>query len=438
MLKVSNTLRPLGTPVREAPASVGQRLLWFLDHYRASGAECNCPVVCRLDGPLDIARLRESVGELVARHEALRTTVERRGRQLWQVVHGPRDPEFEIVDLAGEHDPEQGVLNAVKDELRRRIDPVGFPVRATLWRTAELRHIFCLNVHHLATDAWSGAIQMRDLGILYERDTDRGRPLPPTGLQYADFTARQQEYFRGEAFKRDIRYWRENLAGAAFDSIPLVAPVASRRRNTAEARISISARDKGLLMSTARNCKTTLFSLLLALYFTTLYRMTGRSDLSVASLFANRLRPDVQNTVGFIANVVLLRSVVRPGASFRAIQQTIQGDLREAFVHQACPLHLLPAEITVRNGRRADETVFQMLPQALDHGRMGDVNVTMMAPEGLESRFDFEVTVLVKQEELAVIVLWNRNCLGHEWVSEFLREYRACVAALLSNPEWFV
>lgn len=415
---------------------MGQRLLWFLDHYRTSGAALNCPLVCRMDGPLDVERLRESIRRLVARHEALRTIVERRGRQLWQVAHEPPDSELEVFDLTGES--EQRVVRAVEDELRRRIDPAGFPVRASLWKTAEHRHMFCLNVHHLATDAWSGALQMRDLKALYELEAGSSGPLPPVGLQYADFTVRQEEYIRGEAFQRDLRYWRETLMGADYDSIPLAALSDSTERATSETRISISAHDTNLLMTTARNCKTTLFSLMLALYFTTVCRMTGKSDLSVASLFANRMRPDLQNTVGFIANLVVLRSVVRRGSSFRAILQSVQGNLREAFVHQACPLHLLSAELTVRGGRRADEAVFQMLPQALDRGRMGDVEVTMVAPEAIESRFEFEVTVLVEREELAVVVFWNRHRLEHEWVSEFLREYRSGVTAVLRDPDWFV
>jgi hypothetical protein len=62
----------------------------------------------------------------------------------------------------------------------------------------------------------------------------------------------------------------------------------------------------------------------------------------------------------------------------------------------------------------------------------------MVAPEAIESRFDFEVTVLVEQEQLAVLVFWNRLRLGHDWVSQFLKEYRAGVSAVLSNPDWIL
>ncbi|MDP9106903.1 MAG: condensation domain-containing protein, partial [Candidatus Eremiobacteraeota bacterium] len=218
--------------LRDVPASVGQRLLWFLDRYRAGGAALNCPLVCRLDGPLDVPRLRASIGLLVSRHEALRTTIERRGRLLRQVVHATPDPRLDVVDVSAEYDAEQSALRGVERELRTRIDPGGFPVRATLWKIAAYSHLFCLNVHHLASDAWSGWIQMRDVTSFYAAGAAPSDAAHQPALQYADFTARQDDYLRSAGFAQDLRYWREHLAGARFDTVPLAAADAARPRRT--------------------------------------------------------------------------------------------------------------------------------------------------------------------------------------------------------------
>ncbi|MDP9105523.1 MAG: condensation domain-containing protein, partial [Candidatus Eremiobacteraeota bacterium] len=204
-------------------------------------------------------------------------------------------------------------------------------------------------------------------------------------------------------------------------------------RRTARARVAVPAAEAALLRATARNCGTTLFGLMLALYFATVHRLTGESDLAIGSLFANRLRPELHNTVGFLANVVVLRTVLSPGATYGTVVRAVHEELREAFVHQQCPLHLLPGDVTARGGRRADETVFQMLPQPLDGGRMGDVGIAMVAPD-VESRFDFEATVMVEQGDLALMVLWNEARLSSDWVDRFLREYRASVSAVVRDP----
>src|ERR1700724_1089844 len=80
MLKMPGIVHSNQRLLREGPASVGQRQLWLLEHYRMVGAAMNCPFVLRLEGSLDVERLRWALTQLIARHEALRTTVARRGR----------------------------------------------------------------------------------------------------------------------------------------------------------------------------------------------------------------------------------------------------------------------------------------------------------------------------------------------------------------------
>ena len=212
--------------VREAPASLGQRLLWLLEQYRPGTATLNCPVVCQLDGPLDVARLRGAIAGLVARHEALRTTVERRGRRLWQVVHKDAPAPLELIDLAAASDAPAATVDALHRELCRPLAIDGFPVRATLWSTAPDRHLFCLNVHHVASDAWSGAIRP-DARSASAHCAGDGVTLPSSPSS-VDFTALQEAYVAGPAFERDLAYCgRAALADAGIDAVPL-APAAGR------------------------------------------------------------------------------------------------------------------------------------------------------------------------------------------------------------------
>lgn len=410
---------------REAPASVGQRLLWLLDRRRTGAEAMNCPVLCRFDGPLDVDRLRRAVRAVVARHEALRTTVERRGRRIWQVVHARADVDLSIVHVA-----ECDMQTEIARELRTRIDAEDSPVRATLWRMAPERHVFCLDVHHLASDAWSGAIQMRDLIAAYEQDC----ALLPPPSQYIDFTARQQEYFRGAQFERDVAYWRQRLRGGAYDVVPL-GPLRDCR-DTASARGTVDAETTAGLIDVARKGHTTFFAVMLSLCFATLHRMSGRTDISVASLFANRLDSAFSETAGFLANLLVLRCAAFRGTPFASLLHSVSAELRDAFVHQGAPLHLLPSELTARDGRRADEVVFQMLPRNLDRRRMGAVEVTMIAPDAIESRFELEATVIAEEDRRALLLFWNRARLDDGWAEEYLRQFGAIARSAAADPGW--
>ena len=56
------------------PLSFAQQRLWFLEYLQAGSGLFHMPAAMRLEGPLDIAALRQSLEEIVRRHETLRTT----------------------------------------------------------------------------------------------------------------------------------------------------------------------------------------------------------------------------------------------------------------------------------------------------------------------------------------------------------------------------
>jgi acyl carrier protein len=66
---------PLGRGSREGgvPLSFAQQRLWFIDQLQPGSTAYNIPFAVRLSGELDREALKWSVGEIVRRHEALRT-----------------------------------------------------------------------------------------------------------------------------------------------------------------------------------------------------------------------------------------------------------------------------------------------------------------------------------------------------------------------------
>ncbi|NEE36302.1 hypothetical protein G3M53_64170, partial [Streptomyces sp. SID7982] len=81
-------LRRAERPTRP-PLSPAQRRLWFLHGLDPADASYHIPIAVRLDGRLDTAALRESLADLTARHESLRTRVQDHEGEPCQAVLAP-------------------------------------------------------------------------------------------------------------------------------------------------------------------------------------------------------------------------------------------------------------------------------------------------------------------------------------------------------------
>ena len=347
-LPASGTTLPELVPARRpehVPLSAAQRRLWFLAELEGPSATYNIPFIMRLEGRLDIDALGAALGDVVGRHESLRTVFESIDGQPFQRVLAADTVRPSLT--VEEHEDEEGAL---EDWVGRPFDlAVEPPIRAHLLRRSNDGWLFALVVHHIAADGMSVAPLARDMSVAYAARSNGSEPewavLP---VQYADYALWQNSLLGTEEdedslLSRQLGYWRERLAGLPEE---LVLPTdrprpahTDHRGGTVE--LTFPATLRAELDELARASGVTLFMVLQSAVATLLSRMGAGEDLPLGTPVAGRSDSRLDDLIGFFVNTLVLRTDVSGDPSFTELLGRVREDALAAYSHQDVPFEAL-------------------------------------------------------------------------------------------------
>ena len=336
--------------------SFAQQRLWFLEQLRPGTAMFNIPDAVRLRGDLDVSALRVALSGIVARHESLRTAFPAlRGEPAPEILP-PAPVELPRIDLAAlpaEGKTRGGIRReechrVLASEGDRPLDLAGGKLlRVRLLILGADDHVVAFTIHHIASDAWSAGVFVRELGLLYaaaaKGHPDPASTLSPLPFQYADFAAWQRRYLSGETLERELAWWRERLAGAPpILELPADRPRPARSSDRGITRpVLLPALVADDLRGVARSLGATPFMVLFAAWLVVLKRLTGRDDLVVGTDVANRNREETEGIVGFFINQLALRVDLSGDPSFSELVSRVRKVALGAYAHQDVPFDAL-------------------------------------------------------------------------------------------------
>jgi hypothetical protein len=107
----------------------------------------------------------------------------------------------------------------------------------------------------------------------------------------------------------------------------------------------------------------------------------------------------------------------------------------ESFVHQAMPFHMLPTG-TLRSDSpmRADEVVFQVMADPVYSTSVGDLELEVLVPEGVGSRFDLELALVGKGDGYRAVLFTNPARVPEAMARDLLAGYAALLPTVARRP----
>ncbi len=431
------------TAAQSAPLSFSQQRLWFLDQYEPNSSVYNVASALRLEGRLDLEALKQSLNEIVRRHEALRTTFSIVEGEPQQVIVPSLSVSIPIVDLTGssESDKEDQARAVASNEALRPFDLRQGPLfRSMLVRLSSHHHILILAMHHIVSDGWSTGVLYRELSLLYQAFShSQPSPLPELPIQYADYAVWQREWLKGTELDRQLSYWKKQLAGAPpLLKLPTDHPrPAVQSYRGARGSIDLSKELTRGLKALSQREGVTLFMTLLAAFQTLLNRYSRLEDVVVGSPIANRNRTEIEGLIGFFVNTLVLRTDLSGDPSFRELLQRTRKIALEAYEHQDLPFEKLVEELKPERNL-SHSPLFQVMfvLQNAPGSSLKSEGLTVTR-EGIgaeTAKFDLTLSIREETAGLRVALQYCIDLFEESTIIAMLGHFQILLESIVSDP----
>ncbi|MFC3448276.1 non-ribosomal peptide synthase/polyketide synthase [Amycolatopsis speibonae] len=415
------------------PLSPAQQRLWFLYQLEGVTPTYNIPLAWRLHGELDADALRAAVGDVVERHETLRTVfVEQDGVVAQRILADARpDVVFaEAVDLPAQLSAEAGRGFALDEEL---------PIRVTVFAVSPREHVLLLVLHHVATDEGSQAPLMADLATAYESRLSGVAPQwTELSVQYADYALWQRELL-GSTASGHLDFWQEALA-----DLPEELALPSDRPRPAESShrgglvtFPIDAALTERLRDVAREHDVSMFMLAQAAVAALLHRLGAGDDIPLGAPSSGRTDERLEPLVGFFVNSLVLRTDLSGDPAFGDLLSRVRATDLAAFEHQDLPFERLVDAVNPERSL-ARHPLFQVMVVYLPESGDGLTLPGLRADQedfaqGI-AKFDLEFGFLETTDGISAAIEYSADLFDHTTAEAFARRLAAVLAQVAADP----
>ncbi|WP_075738662.1 non-ribosomal peptide synthetase [Streptomyces acidiscabies] len=370
------------------PLSAAQRRMWFLDRLDGQAQTYTIPVVLRMTGALDADALRDAFGDVVRRHEVLRTVI----------AEGPEGPHQVVVDMeprftvraCAPAEFEAGLMEAARTPfaLDRHL-----PVLAELFTDGEREHALLLLLHHIAGDGGSMRPLAGDLSTAYAaRRAGRAPDWAPLPVQYADYALWERELPADR-----VEFWTRTLAGAPDQiGLPTDRPrpaVASQRGGTVPFTVPAGLRVRAEELG--REQGASAFMVAHTVLAALLHRLGAGDDIVIGTPVEGRPDIALEDLVGLFAGTLVLRADASGDPTFAEFLDRVRAVDVAAYDHADVPFEQL---VEVLNPARSRDRhpLFQVMltmNQEAIAPTLAGLEVRLGEVPGDRAKFDLSLTL---------------------------------------------
>ncbi|UCH95078.1 MAG: amino acid adenylation domain-containing protein, partial [Candidatus Aminicenantes bacterium] len=440
------------------PMSPAQKRLYLLNQLDRQSVNYNMPLVMIVEGNPDRLKFENTFKKMLARHESLRTSFEMIDYELIQEVHEDMEFAIEYYDISEVEEEERSSLlegtrglaplpiepaAALINSFIRPFDLSQAPLlRVGLVKVKDQKHIFMMDMHHIITDGLSTGIFVKDFTAFY-----RGWELPELRVQYKDYSDWQNKQREKEkqSLEKQETYWMQQFQKdipvlqlkTSFPRPPLYSFKGDKHFLRIDEKLTTKARQLAL------ESNGTLNIFLLTVYYVLLLKYTGQEDIVVGMPISGRDHIELQDTIGFFANMLALRNRPEKNKTFENFLKEVTVNSLEAYENKDIQFEKLVHKLKIKRepGRHPlVETVFAFHHDEDITGTIQEIqkhDLKLIPYEFKEkiSHFDLMINPAEVSGSINLVIEYNTTLFKRSMIEEFAKHYIDILDQVVENKE---
>ena len=425
--------------VREAPVTEPQLEVWLSDQL---GEEASCSYnesfTLHMRGNVNEARFKEALQQVVARHDALRTSFSADGSfQRFAPELKLEIPTLDLTDLgSAERDArvQQMIRNDAHTPFRLNEGPL---VRAQLVRMEPQQRLLIFTSHHIVCDGWSTNVLLDELSKVYNGLNSGIACDLPAPMSFATYAKLQKDFLDSQEGAKVEKYWLEQFQQPA----PLLDLPTDRPRPSVKGfkgatyRRKISATSYSAIKKLGAKQKCTLFVTLLAGFQILLSRLSGQHDIVVGIPTAGQSLLEDGVLVGHCVNFIPLRGRLAQNATAAEYLSQMKQTVLDGYDHQNYTYGRLVRKLALRR----DPSRLPLTEVQFNLERVGDG----IRFDGFEAEadpnpksfvnFDLFLNVVESKDGLVLDCDYNAGLFDEETIARWLSHYEVVLEAMVAD-----
>ncbi len=415
----------------EFPISLNQERYVFSE--KVTGNFYALPVSFRINGLLEIDRLKKGISLLLNKHEMLRCSIKVNDQAKYTNIIDP-DIDFKLDMRSLKDANNEAICKEIEDYFFQKIDYTANElVKFQVLELSQNETIFTFSAHHTVADGVSIGVIIRDLSSFYNNVNIEtiGQLTAKEKVTYQEYCVSVDKQFSINS-AQSKNFWQVSLAGFPENSRLLMYDNIYAERDTGhgcfESVLSRAHHDE--VKSVAKSFGASTFSFYMSLFHIALSRMMSAN--SIVSVFQSSGRQKYESysdVVGVFSNALIFCTEIDETLSFKDYCKNINEKVSGLVENQGYPYHYVSRDTEIH-----PSIGFNWYP-IYDSLALNGCSSKQEEFVSWRSDLDINVHCILQNGELQIKTHFNREVYQHVTMEVLNSHFIKLIQSAVRKPE---